>query len=217
MRNRTNITFEGLGVLLLMLLIPFELVAQHAVIRLEGYLMELISEGQPRNNLGNAYIKRDEDKHRFFLTSMDIPWESMAAFSCFYKLNLIEINDVDLINRYNNEPVYRLGTGHYHLDTIGITSLQKPLQSDKVSIPTLRNLDNREYLDKSSHARVDFFRCSIWVIYLEDYGYGDCDGNLRKIPQYGIIKHSDNHWYYLCSMVMPVFLKLPKPYRAYEH
>jgi hypothetical protein len=217
MRNTAIQLLACMATLLPMLLFSPRLAAQHPVIRLEGYMMNLISEGQPRGRMGRPYIERYEVEHRFFLTSLDIPWEEMGAFSCFYKLDLKEINHLYQTDHYDGAHADRIGVGYYHLDTVGIASLRKPLPSDPQPKPNIQNLDHRAYLDQSPRARVDFYKCSFWVVYLEDHGYGDCDGELRLIPQYGYLDHPDNRWHYLCSMVMPVFLKLPQLYRPWEH
>ncbi len=206
-------------ILILMPLLAVKLQAQHQVVRLDGYLMNLKDEGRVEwlHNGHKDFIRHEPDR-RFFVTSLDLPWEELRAYSCFYQLDVKEIRNVSFVN---SPPLYAYqgwrGRDNPKLDTTGNIALRNLLQQAHPIDSINESISAIDHLEKSLHARVDIYKCSIWVVYLGEHDYGDCDGNLRKIPWYGLIPNVGNYQAYLCSVVLPIFLKAPKPYRPWDH
>lgn len=220
MRRSSRTTWPLL--LLLGWMFHLRLVGQHQVKVLEGFGMVLVEEGRPPSLIGclpaNIVAWHSHERHVFFTTSMDIPLDKIEAFSCFYQLDVVEVNQISSYQPWGAQWFYReRGIGDYAVDTVGIPAFQASRDALRPPGNVHWWFGDQQGWENSFRARVDFFACTLHVIYLEDRGYGDCDGNLRMIPQYAILPHPDNRTTYLCSELMPLFLKVPKPYFPWEH
>ncbi len=217
MKKSNGSRIHHLLVFTALILMPVVVWGQHPVLQLEGYWLTLTSEGHPGTMEQTGMVIRSEQAHDFFLPTMDVPWDKMGAYSCFYQLGVKEINDLYVGQYHNPNPISRGEMGNYWVDTTRLGDISKLLRAKNDQWNLSARPDDAKHLALSLRARVDVYQCRIWVLYLEDHGYGDCDGKLRMIPQYGLIKHPDNRKEYLYSVVLPVLMKLPRPYRAYEN
>lgn len=217
MRMTTIACVHWLIVFAAMVSMPGVAWGQFTIHQLEGYWLTLTSEGYPGTMELEERVIRFEDGHDFFMPTLNVPWEKLTAYTCFYQLEMKEINDLLIINASGPHPISRRNAGTYYLDTARVAGLGGHLRAKYDQWNLIARPDDIKHLELSLRARVDVYACKIWVVYLEDHGYGDCDGNLRMIPQYGLIKHPDNRKEYVCSVVLPVFMKLPKVYWPHEH